>query len=632
MAPIAVVAYAVPGAWGMDDQMLRVAAQAINYGGSTDWSNQWDIAKNAASGGPVAGCTAYSGFYASMIVCTATARDARVDADELVDRLTAASAMFWNPDKTLIHEAAAINGSRGALATVVAGLDNMLDTSAGRIATVALNTHFTGDPAYGTKLVNKLLQVDRNDVRPWVQEWLSESRAVSVVIDPRPTDEWLPVSPSSSYHGDLMALPLPTADPPPTNDDVSAAYSALNADKIREITLKNGLKVVIADHGDAPTVLTTLVSRGGGAYGKGMDDFATTMMRRLTNDIAEGDAGKRDLDPTNIAGGWQFARSTHLTYEAVSGPAGNLDATLYLLRRNAEARTFNPSAKNRWWRNVRVGLPQAWANRAWWARHLRLQEVVPEHPTTWEMSTEDAERMKAVGGGEVSAWLDRKFSTQNSTLFVVGRIDLDEGEALAQKYWGNWKGGDGAPLDTVPAASKPTGPSVMLLDGPEMNQTVITATCQLAPPEAEMLANQQVLQAMLNETIAGSLAEAGAMPLAGLAQLSTPAPVAWMDTVAAVPHDKVDIALAALEKTLAEVMSGDVDEARMQQHKLRLAGAASIQQLGMVNATEMLAEAWLLEGRGSDWFERYGTALAAVDSAAIKRAAGSCADNIVYTI
>ena len=631
--PIAVVAWAVPGPWVGNDAITGIGATAIGTAGYSSWASTFEIAKGN-DGGPQAGCSGYVALHSGHIVCTATARDARVNANELTDKLKAPSSLFWDPNATWLHEQATEGGRQNALGHQLHQLENYANLTDGLASRTALNAHFYGDPRYASILMQDTMSLERSTVRPWVQEWLKEARAVSVVVDPLPLEKRLEIPRETMYHASIGGHDIPEADVVPTNEDVAAAYRGPDLSKAVEKTLSGGLKVVVIPHGSIPIVTSLLVSRGGVAYGDGIDTLSEITMRRIWDEIYEDATGrKQEMLPQKIAAQSVFDRTLDVTYEGFAAPTDNLDAALYLLRRNEMARKVNLAGRSNWWKATRLELPRAWDNRSFWAQQARVNRILVDHPVKWTMSQEDARRLKEeVTSAELGSWYDNKFNVDNSVLVMVGAVDPEDALKLAETYWGSWDKKAPQKLAEMPGRPTPKGAATLFLDADGADHTIVAASCPLPVPTAEVSAAQQVMSNAMEEALNAELEKAGASALASKAIANEGAGVAWLDLYTIVPHSEAKSAVEAINAALAIPEAGGFEQDRLQQFKLRIAGKEVFRQIGTRDLAKAVGEVYVQAFKGKDWFDRWGKALAEVDVDAIKAATEGCAANAVVTI
>lgn len=630
--PMAVVGWALAGSWVGQDAVKSLAASAIGTAGGGDWAAQYDIAKNPG-GGALAGCAGFVARDAGHVVCSATARDTKVNAEELADRLMAPASEFWNPQATMLHDLATNGGRQILLGSMIHQLEHHGNLTAGLAAQTALNAHFSGDPTYFSQHLNNVMQVDKTELRPWVQAWMQESRAVQVVVDPIPKDKWLQIQPQGAYHSALLGHAIPESDEIPTNEEIAATYQALDLSKATTKTLGNGLKVIVLPHGSMPIATVDLVSVGGAATERGLDTLSALSMQGLYDDIYSNPAApKNELLPYNIGAEHVASSSADLTHEGFAVPRDNLDGGLYLLRRNDMARKVKLIGKSNWWKSTKLTLPRTWDQRSWWAQQARMKRILPDHPVIWHMTQEDARRLKDIETSAIADYQDKKFNPKNSILVITGDIDPDEAMSLAEKYWGDWKRDASGTPPAMPPRPEPKGPATLFYDADGADFTVVSAACPLPAPTAEMSAGQQVVGSALEEAFTQKLVENGAPAVAAVASHREGGGVSWIELTAVLPHGLGNNAVKAVKATLALPEEGGLDADRIQQHKLRIAGTS----WGTLSNTRVVAqlagEAFALPYKGSDWYTKFGDALVAVDGDGIKKATEGCAANAVITI
>ncbi|HEY0711602.1 MAG TPA: insulinase family protein, partial [Polyangia bacterium] len=109
-----------------------------------------------------------------------------------------------------------------------------------------------------------------------------------------------------------------------------------------------------------------------------------------------------------------------------------------------------------------------------------------------------------IRGADMEAWLPRMRNPRNALLAIVGKVSRHEGEQLARKWFGSWKGLPEAlpfALPAVPPPRKTIGiegrPIIVNRDGGDA-QVLLALACRLPAAQHGSRATYQLLASALN--------------------------------------------------------------------------------------------------------------------------------------
>jgi zinc protease len=266
-------------------------------------------------------------------------------------------------------------------------------------------------------------------------------------------------------------------------------------------TLKNGLKVIVAERHAVPTVDVRLQADAGSAS----DDAATAGLARLAADMM--DEGTKTRSALQISEelqklGASFRTSSDLDSTVVGLDAlkVTLDPALELMADVVTNPSFPAADFDRLKRQQLAAIeqegvrPEAMAQRVlpkllFGAGHAYANPLTGSgyKATVGKLTRDDASRWHAT-------WL----KPGSATLLVVGDTTLAEIVPKLEKVFAGWAAGTAPKKNVAPV--QPKGPSVVyLLDRPGAQQSVIVAG-HAAPPRANP---QEIPQAVVNMVLGG---------------------------------------------------------------------------------------------------------------------------------
>lgn len=288
---------------------------------------------------------------------------------------------------------------------------------------------------------------------------------------------------------------LPDASPPVE----PVAFPA-----ITQMQLENGLRIVVGQREGTRTTTAALVfdtgsaidtdyAPGTAAQALGLLTAGTVERDRLGLQQAIGNlggslsasAGARESIVSWTAPTEKLADGFALAAEVVRQPAYPAELVENVLR-GIDSR-FDQYEKN----------PQAAAgpvfSRNVWG---------PDNPRG-EIETREQAKTLTLDG--IEAFHDRELGPANATLYVVGSTTPEEVEALASRYFGDWKNSEApTPLpSTLPA--QPASGTIVLIDAPGAEQSTIVAGMPVSAYDSDAAAADSLMTAILGSSFASRL-------------------------------------------------------------------------------------------------------------------------------
>ncbi|WP_205598392.1 pitrilysin family protein [Caulobacter sp. 17J65-9] len=340
----------------------------------------------------------------------------------------------------------------------------------------------SGDPAAANRLLGQIQAVTAADVQRVAKKYLQdETRAVILYnsdaakpADAKPVPGTAPtvvakalVPPKNieiikpAPEGERVAPPKPGAD------------VKINLPAPSERTLANGLRVVVSQDHDLPLVSADLViGSGGAADPAGRPGVASMSATLLTKGTKTRSATQIAQAVESLGGELGADASYDGSSVGLSVKSDQLEPGLGIFADVARNPVFAPDELERERQQALNNLQVALSDPATLASYAAARAVFGDAPYGRIMTGTETS-LKAMGRDDVSGFHQTWFRPDNATLVLAGDLTPEQGFALAQKLFGDWK----APAAAMPAVASPAGqpkpPRVILIDLPEAGQAAV---------------------------------------------------------------------------------------------------------------------------------------------------------------
>ncbi|MCB9779496.1 MAG: insulinase family protein [Alphaproteobacteria bacterium] len=490
--PTAIVAWSLPGGYCDDDPQKEIAARLLTNYIIYTLDPEYDPLSQEQEIENI-GCFADVDKRATVVMCMVEKGGlAKYPADRLVDKVADALYLQWAPIEPIVKRFYDNNFAQARLSymsSVLSQTDNVASLY-GRSFFVSQHAHYTGSASFFSDTIQSYNTVQLEPVRELAKKYITRDRMAAMIIEPMDEEERERLEAGSSEADqenevsgehrakDDKSRQLFDTDAL-TPEAIRAVTVVPDRAKMRELTLDNGLQVVIMDHGEAPLVKVGLQVYGGNADAPayGLDSFANALHSTAVRSRQD-----PSTNPLAIAG--YVGKDSNEVY--ASGSAGNLDALLHKMRWHVEDYDWEMADKAQQiksWTNTAKSdgkEPETWASR------LRTERLFPGSPYGNWMSPADYQAMKDWGLDDIKGWLFTKWQPANATLVVVGKLGGEEGvdnaEKLVRKFFEDWKyKGNGTP-GPIGDPARPTAQpdrQVLLFDKPIATQSKVQLSCQL---------------------------------------------------------------------------------------------------------------------------------------------------------
>lgn len=614
-AETVVLAWSMPGAYRDNEPLIETTVQSMSYAiGSLLYPEDLD-SEDKIEG---IGCFPAMNRDASIAICYVELAEGQT-ADEISKKAIDGLWELWNTDNEEFQRRA----FNRAKADYQAGLFRQ-SASLFRAIPLAHYLHYRGRADMFAGSIERVGKISAFEAREFAYKYLTRERVVRLVISPYDAKEKPAGSVAFDQGSSWAGATLDDADQGVTgitDAQIEALAVAPDVKQVKNLTLANGLKVVLKKHGSAPFLNVGLYLGGGSRSASpwGYPDF-----------VFPADDAR---DPGQIAGVWSGADLGDGEFLSVEAPSGNLDAALDLVstrvrttRTQWERRPFE-SVSKRYQRRQKTEekRPEVWAARALW------NLVLHDHP--YGRTSYDFTAIERLGVTDYQRWITEQLAPKNATLFVVGDIDLAEAEKKVTAMWSDWRAGNpGAALPGYPKPPVPPSRQIAFLDNPEGTQTDLRLACHLAPVTSDNDAAREALVTVLREDLWAAIREkAGASYGVQVFADHASGGLHVLQIGSLVQNDKVKPSLQIILDRLAAVKNAKVAPGKLASTKWALAGGTHTENLSI---DEMIFTLIGLQrdGRSVEALSGYPKRLASVTNKDLSDLLAPCVGHEVATV
>ncbi|MBU1379038.1 MAG: insulinase family protein [Alphaproteobacteria bacterium] len=360
---------------------------------------------------------------------------------------------------------------------LLAGALRERETIEGRASAIGYALRVDGDPnAVNTELA-KLQAVTAADVQRVAAKYLAEDRRMTIRYRPeseRPKGEAVAAAPTppktvASYDGPVFTL-APEADrtkPPAIGEPVQPVLP-----KPAEKVLANGLRVIVARSSDLPLVTADLtVKTGAWADPQGLAGAASMMAGMLTEGTKTRSAQQIASQTESLGASLSSGGGLESSSVTLSAIADKLPASLTIMADVARNPAFAAEELERQREQALDGLRVAYQQPGSVAGFAAAPVIYGGTPFGHvpQGTPESIQRLKPADLSKLhAAW----FRPDNAVLVLTGDISAEQGFALAQKAFGDWKK-PATPLAPAPAITPAGKARAVAIDIPGTGQASV---------------------------------------------------------------------------------------------------------------------------------------------------------------
>ena len=342
-------------------------------------------------------------------------------------------------------------------ANLIKGLER-IGGFGGKSDVLAMNAVYGGSPDYYKKTLQTVTDATPADLQKTAQRWLSDGKHILVC---KPFPEYQ----ASATDADRNELP-------PMGEVVSAPFP-----EIQKATLKNGMKVVLAQRQDVPTVTMNLLVNAGYAA----DQLATPGTASLAlNMMDEGTEKRNTLEINELLQTLGASLSAYsdldMSYVSMTALKPTLEESMDLFADIILNPSFPEQELDRLKKEQISGIQREKSQP--FAMALRVAPKLlygDDHAYGNPLTGSGYEETVAnISRDNLVTFYDNWFKPNNTTLAVVGDISLDELTQQLEKRFASWKQGE-VPEKNVAQVDAQKGNVLYLMDRPESLQSVVIA-------------------------------------------------------------------------------------------------------------------------------------------------------------
>jgi zinc protease len=527
-----------------------------------------------------------------VLSATARVRDAERSVDALVDQALALATEL-EPDE--------LDKARIA---AEAGLVRQLETAQGRARTIGWNATVAGDPQFAHVYLDRIRAVRRHDIAAVLRRYLHPANATVSAV--------LPKGKARAFARQAEARVRKSAQP---------AHAAAPVDK--RVVLANGMVLLVRRDPSVPVVAMRAVWRGGQRVEDADHAGASTLLARMvTRGCGKLDAagvadridrlggslgGVAGRNSFGVAGEW-LARSWQMGLDLLADcvldpalPAGELAREKRLLGDDQAAQGDNPTQV---------------------AFRLFSEALYGDHPYARDVLG-TARSVRALSRDALDEFYRTRYPVSALTLAIVGDIDVDEAIAQVTRRFGR---ASKKPVPLELAAPQFDGRSATerevyaFLDRAQAHLVVGFPGATVAAPDRFAL---EVLVAVLggqSGRLFGELRDKQGLVYRVSAHSVEGVDPGFVAVYLSCAPDKLDAAVAAVDKELARVRDDGITADELGRAKSYLIGSHQIamQRRSAVANAMAYHEAY---GLGWDTWSGYDDAIRAVTAGDVAAAA-----------
>ncbi len=371
-----------------------------------------------------------------------------------------------------------------------------------------LYNHYTGDPGYLQKDLERIEAVTADGVKRFAAEQLAKDRRA--VVHCVPGEKVIPAGPPSPAEPPPSTAPVVSAEPWRNERPKSGPTPTTPLPSAKSFDLPNGLRVLLVESHELPVVAAELVVRAGSAADPadrpGLAGFAVSMLDEGAGD-RDALAIARELESLGATLGTNAG--TDGSYAWVTVLKGQATQAMSLLSDVVTKPTFPDSDLARVRNDRLTAIIETRQNP--FATGMRVIGPVlygDAHPYGHaQLGTESG--LQQATKGELTGFYQRYFSPSNAALVLAGDLTEAEARRLATQALGQWRGT--GEVVKAPEGGASTADRVTIVDMPSASQTALIAAQQSvarSDPDYEKLnVMNQVLGGLFSSRVNMNLRE-----------------------------------------------------------------------------------------------------------------------------
>ncbi len=638
-----VVAWSLPGAYRPNEPLMSLTSSLLTYFVGTylpKATMPWiqDEANRVS-------CGLWPNELASTALCEIQLWDGE-DPQKILDKAINGLYQLWDVQNREVLKKEFVRYRSITMAGMLESVEEVSSLFGTRATQTALFTHFTGDAAFFSRNIEWLAGVEAHDAAQFAEKYLNRKRYTAVVLEPWEEGDVALDSSENQYTGHPREPAANTAmDLGKVDTQYIKDHMVLpDLSQMRTFTLSNGLQVVLLPYGADLIARTALVFRGGPLIEPepGLDAAAS----HYTNYYPDKPGLTLQTDPILIVGDWDnYPLEAHKVL-SLSGSAGNLDAQIYLLRSLLENMQVENVGDKTYMREQLAALRSDRGSVTYWEELVRLRALFPDHPLSrllsfspgwplpYVLDEDTIARIHDYTVTDLESWNRQVFQPANGTLFIVGRMNLDQAEQWVRQYFDDWQvpSASGHPMPDAPPPPEPGEQKLFVLDDPNVTQTTVSLMCQIQPGTEENYEARQMMASLLDELLFTTLRESLGLTYGAWAyQADHSGDTTELVMGTDVQNDSAALTAKVFLDATRRAAEGDLDPDLLKLMKLRetrkyvLNQQTTQQMLDRITAPARYGFSW-------NFIEGHADRLAAVSISDIQALMGPCVGHEVLTL
>lgn len=338
---------------------------------------------------------------------------------------------------------------------------------------------FSDNPLFINTELEWLNDASGEELREIANRWLTRGY-YQLTVEPFPEYQ------SAAATADRSSIPAVTAK------------SDIHFPDIETVTLKNGIKLVVASRGSIPLIDVSIRIDTGAtaapADAPGLPSFVFGLMDKGTKKY---DANELAAAKDKIAMGGNFGAGDEQSSFGYRILTGNLQASLALAAEMLRNPTFPDDELDKMKAQIRAYLANLQHSPSRAANSLFDRAIYG--PDSAMGSVWTPELVDQVDRASLDVWHAAEVAPDNMTIYMIGDIDLDDATKAVNKTFGKWSAKNASARRDIGAAEASDG-RVILVDHPGAASSTVVAGRAISPFDVDTWSTLS----MMNRTLGGA--------------------------------------------------------------------------------------------------------------------------------
>jgi zinc protease len=459
--PATLIGYEIPPPRDEDSPALAVLAAILGTGDSSRLSRDFIDTGDALVANAFVQTNAGPGLFGVILLPGTASRD---DLEQ----------QFQDELDQIVNDGVSQDEIDKAVALIRSQRIASMETALGVAEEVQQGNGYYDDPAGTISELDLIAAVTVEDIQRVAATYLApEERHIYRVNvgEPQPFVEPVPYVGATGTPADdefQVDFALPFTDPP-----APLPVTTLNFPPITEVTLPNGLDVVVIEKPELPVLSLDLVFRGGQSLvpdgePPAVADIAAQLITRGTTSKTAQQIANTIESKGGVTGAYS---GDDLIGFGIFSLIENRDLAFDLLADMAFNPVFSEDELSVQLGQLQGGLQAALGDASAQASRAFNPVVYGAHPYGAITTMDD---LGAITRDAIVAYYNRVSRPDNALLIIAGRITSDEALALAEERFGDWQASGPPPEPAFPAVAEPASPQpTILVDVPGAQQAAV---------------------------------------------------------------------------------------------------------------------------------------------------------------